>query len=83
MDRFFDQSEQTIHARYYLLADDLNEKFTDQTDEDFQAMKDEMTHVIQTVESRGGLVLRGDDEVVKFADQIDQKLPQMADAGKC
>jgi len=83
LDRFLESSKPAIPTRYYLLADDLKEKFTDQSDGDFNAMKDELEHVIQTVENRGGLVLRTAEEVVALAQQIDQKLPHIADIGKC
>ncbi len=81
LDRFLVSSTPAI-PKYYLLADDLKEKFTDQSDGDYNAMKDELDCVIKTVESRGGLVLRRAEEVVDLANLIDNKLPQMADAGK-
>ena len=82
LDRFLESTAPAIPTRYYLLADDLKEKFTDQTDDDYHAMKDELDCVIKTVESRGGSVLRRAEEVVDLANLIDNKLPQMADAGK-
>ena len=81
LERFLKGSTQP--TRYYLLADDLTEKFTDQPDSDFAAMKEELEHVVHTVEDRGGVVLRRAEEVVEFANQIDQKLPPVNDSGKC
>ena len=82
LDRFLESTTPAIPTRYYLLADDLKEKFTDQTDDDYHAMKEELDCVIKTVESRGGSVLRRAEEVVDLTNLIDSKLPQMVDAGK-
>ena len=81
LERFLTGQQQP--TRYYLLADDLKEKFTDQPDSDYQAMKDELEHVVHAVEDRGGIVLRRAEDVVEFTQQIDQKLPPVNDSGKC
>ena len=76
LDRFLLQSQGAMATKYYLIADSLNEKFTDQTDDNFQAMKDEYEHVVQTVRTRSNcVVLQHPDEVADFANCVDQKLP--------
>jgi hypothetical protein len=61
--------------RYWLIADRLIERFTDQTDEDFKIMSEELERVVETVQKRGGKVLRDAGEVQKFVEEIDIRLP--------
>ena len=86
VDRFL---ERFLHApnpphppRYILIADELREKFTEQTDEDYQAMKDELQGVLDVVRSQGGEILRDPRDVQILAEEIDRKLPTLADLQK-
>lgn len=68
--------------RYVLIADQLREKFTEQTDEDYQAMKDELQGVLDVVHRHGGEILRAPDEVRDFAEEVDRKLPKLEELQK-
>ena len=64
--------------RYVLLADQLNEKFTDQSDDNFGFMREEYDRAIETVKQSGGELLRKPEDVAEFAEEVDKKLPQTA-----
>ena len=74
---FLSDRPQSLPPRYFLIADELREKFTDQTDEDFQAMKEEYAKVLMAVNKRGGKILRKREDIVDFALELDQKMPQL------
>jgi hypothetical protein len=82
LERFLHASHPVIPPRYVLIADELREKFTDQTDEDYQAMKDELQGVLDVVRSQGGEILRDPREVQEFAEEVDKKLPTLEELQK-
>jgi hypothetical protein len=65
-----------------LTGNDLMEKFTDQTDEDYRAMKEELDRVLDLVRHRGGRVIREPEEVQGFAEEVDRKLPSLVESQK-
>ncbi len=81
LQRFLPKSRHSPN-RYVLIADELDEKFTDQADEDYRAMKEELARVVDIVSSYGGRVLQGLEDVKLFAVEIDEKLPPLEDTKK-
>lgn len=82
LNNFLQHSSRNVLPRYYLIADRLSEKFTDQSDDDFQVMQEELKRVEEMVRQQGGVVLREPEEVQNFAAEIDRKLPPLEDASK-
>jgi hypothetical protein len=79
LERFLGVTCSPAPNRYILIADELDEKFTDQADEDYEVMREELGRVIRIVNSRGGQVLQRMDDVKSFAAEIDKKLPPPED----
>jgi hypothetical protein len=82
LERFLQGGRRPIPPRYVLIADDLMEKFTDQSDEDYRAMKEELDRVLDLVSHRGGRVIRKSEEVQEFAEEVDRKLPSLVESQK-
>ena len=82
LERFLVRDQRSMPPRYVLIADDLREKFTEQTDADYRAMKDELDRVLELVSHRGGQVIRRSEEVQGFAEEIDRKLPSLVESLK-
>ena len=80
--RFLKSTSSEMPTCYYLLADEITEKFTDQTDDDFHAMQVELEHVVQAVRNGGGVVLQSVEAVESLTRMIDEKLPPLVDIGK-
>lgn len=78
---FLDTQRQTPPQRYCLIADELSDKFSDQADEDFQAMREEYDRVLMIVADYGGTLFRKKEEVVTFASDLDKKLPSLEEVG--
>jgi len=69
------QGNSSPSPRYLLLADPLEQKFTDQTPDDFNVMLEEYGKVINLVKSRGGEVVQDHGEVQSVAGELNKKLP--------
>lgn len=65
-------------TRYVLLADELKEPFTDQSQEEFEAMRTDLEETADKVHELGGEVLRTPERAEQFAAELDKKLPQAA-----
>jgi hypothetical protein len=68
-----------VAKRYVLLADKLKHPFTDQTEEEFDAMRHDLENAVNQVKRAGGDVLRSVVEVEAFAREIDAMLPAITD----
>lgn len=64
-----------LPTRYFLLADVLQQPFTDQPEAEFAAMRDELETAVEQVKKAGGEVLRTVPETESLAAQLDQVLP--------
>lgn len=64
-------------TRHVLLADILQQPFTDQPDAEFAAMRDDLEAAVERVRKAGSQVLRTVLEAEKLADELDQVLPQV------
>lgn len=63
-------------TQYVLLADELSEPFTDQSPEEFRAMRDDLEQYIDVVRKVHGVrIIREAGEAATFASEIDGKLP--------
>ena len=82
LDRFLNESNPTPPRRYVLIADPIQEKFTDQSEQDYKVMQDELREVVQKVERQGGKVLRDPEKVSSFAEEMDRKLPALEELQK-
>jgi hypothetical protein len=82
LDHFLDANCSSMPRRYVLIADQLEQKFTDQSDDDFHAMTEELQKVVEEVKRRGGGVLRDPNQVSSFADEVDRKLPILEELQK-
>jgi hypothetical protein len=65
-------------TRYILLADHLNEPFSEQGETEFQAMQDDLRLLTEQVAKRGGEVIRTPERAEALADELDEKLPVLA-----
>ncbi|MCA9128600.1 MAG: DUF3037 domain-containing protein [Planctomycetales bacterium] len=63
--------------RYCLIADQLAAKFSEQTDEDYLIMQEELQNIKETVRVKGGEVLDQPNDVIAFAEDIDRHLPEL------
>ncbi|MDR3620949.1 MAG: DUF3037 domain-containing protein [Paludisphaera borealis] len=82
LDRFLNESYSSVPPRYFLIADELEDKFTEQTDEDYEAMKAERETVLQLVTGHGGRIISKPEEVQGLAEDIDRKLPTIEECQK-
>ena len=71
-------SEKRTH---FLLVDQLEEPFTEQSDDGFEAMRDDLERCVGLVERAGGTVIREVNAVESFADRLDACLPPSAVSG--
>jgi hypothetical protein len=63
--------------RYCLIADQLDTKFSEQTEEDYGIMQEELDGIKRLVKTLGGEVLDQPNEIVGFTDEIDRRLPKL------
>ncbi len=68
---------QPHQGQYYLLADELQKPFTDQTEGEFARMRDELEAAVTKVKQAGGQVLRSIPETEKLGVDIDHTLPAL------
>lgn len=66
--------------RYVLLADNLTRPFTDQSPEEFSAMRDDLEREVEKIRKQGGRIIRNVKEVESLAGEIDSKLPKAVPA---
>ena len=78
LETFLTAPASTKPRRYALLADQFVQPFPDQTDGEFKAMRDDLEQAVELITKRGGTVLRSREDVERFADEIDAKLPRAA-----
>ncbi len=64
-------------TRYCLIADQLVTKFTEQADEDFAIMQEELENVKAFVKRLGGEVLDQPSDILGFTEDIDRRLPKL------
>jgi Protein of unknown function (DUF3037) len=69
-------------GEYYLLADELQKPFSDQSEVEFKRMRDELEEAVAKVEKAGGQVLRNIHKTEALANQIDRVLPALPAAGE-
>jgi hypothetical protein len=67
--------------RYCLIADKLTGRFSDQTDDDFDIMQEQLETAKDVVKRSGGEVLSTTDDITGFAEELDRKLPGLAYTG--
>jgi hypothetical protein len=68
----------TVHGkptRYFLLADELTQPFTDQSQDEFQAMREDLENAVELIAKKGGRIIRSVNEAEGIADELDDKLP--------
>ena len=82
LSQFLHETQPASPPRYVLIADQLREKFSDQTDEDFETMQDEFQRVLRAVQDQGGDILQDADKVKEFAEEVDRKLPTLEELQK-
>ena len=63
---------------HFLLVDHLEQPFTDQPDDEFEAMRDDLERCVDRVEKAGGTVIREVNGVETFADRLHDCLPPSA-----
>ena len=66
--------------RYCLITDQLVVKFTEQTEEDYEIMREELAKIKETVKKLGGEVLDKASDVKAFAEELDLHLPRPQEA---
>jgi hypothetical protein len=64
-------------AVYVLLADELGHPFSDQSDEEFRAMRDDLERAVSDIQKAGARVLRSAAQVEELADEVDEMLPAL------
>lgn len=74
---FMQKQASGVSSRYVLIADTLKEPFSDQTKDNFDAMRDELNKVIIAVRDYGGEVLTEEPAVLSFTQELDKKLPPL------
>lgn len=67
--------------KHYLLVDELEQPFTDQTVAEFEAMRDDLERCVGLVERAGGTVIREVTDVETLANRLDSSLPPSAVSG--
>jgi len=68
-------------TRYVLLADSMQQPFTDQPIDEFEAMRNELETIVQKVQQVGGEVVRTVPEAERLATELDRLLPQVQACG--
>lgn len=63
--------------RYVLLADRIQQPFTDQPADEFEAMRDELERTVEKVKQAGGEIVRTVPEAERLATELDRVLPQV------
>ena len=63
---------------HYLLVDQLEQPFTDQPNDEFEAMRDDLERCVKRIEKAGGTVIRELNDVATFADRLNACLPPSA-----
>ena len=63
---------------YYLLIDQLSERFTGQSQEDFDLMRKDLDEQVKAISDGGGRVLQSPAEVADLVQLLDGKLPPLA-----
>ncbi len=77
---FLRESSKTGRSRRYcLITDQLVTKFTEQDQEDYEIMNEELSNIKKTVASLGGEVLDKPSDVEDFAEELDEHLPSVQD----
>lgn len=66
---------------HFLLVDQLEQPFTDQPVDEFEAMRDDLERCVERIEHAGGTVIRELNGVDTFADRLDACLPPSAVSG--
>lgn len=62
-------------TRYILLVDDLSKPFTNQSHEEFEAMRDDLQKAVAQIGKKGGQIIGSAKEAEAFAGELDRKLP--------
>lgn len=66
---------------HFLLVDQLEQRFTGQTVDEFEAMRDDLESCVERIEKAGGKVIRELSDVDTFADRLDACLRPSAVSG--
>jgi len=66
-----------LPTSYYLVADELKQPFSDQSQAEFQAMRDELEAAVEKVKNSGGRIVRSLSEAERLADEVDHALPEL------
>ena len=65
-------------TEYYLLADTLESRFTDQSEKEFGLMRDDLERAVDGVREAGGSVIRSAPDACSLAERLDHRLPKVA-----
>ena len=78
---FVDKKIDGKSTRYFLLADEMSQPFTDQSPVEFQAMRDDLENAVALIQKNGGRIIRSAKDAEEFACELDQKLPNQVGDG--
>lgn len=73
--KFLKSGHGTKPTRFILLADELDHPFSNQSFDEFAAMRSDLDGAIEKVRNSGGHVLRTPEEAETLATEIDERLP--------
>jgi len=72
--RFIEHRVNGRPSRYLLIADNLAEPFTDQPQEEFSAMSEDLEEAVERIRKCGGEIIRRASDAEAFAEEVDRKL---------
>ncbi len=72
---FLNQSIENRHTQYVLLADQLETRFSDQSQGEFLLMQDDLERAIDEVRTAGGKVIRDANAAAELANELNRHLP--------